>query len=56
MSEISLEDYKKAYREIKKEEAKRGFTVHLVIYIVVNVLLMIINLLYSPKFSGSFIH
>ncbi len=49
MSEISLEDYKKAYREIKKEEAKRGFTVHLVIYIVVNVLLMIINLLYSPQ-------
>lgn len=34
MQEITLEDYKKAYREIKKEEAKRGFFVHLVVYIL----------------------
>ncbi len=49
MQEITLEDYKKAYREIKKEEAKRGFFVHLVVYIFVNILLVVINFLYSPK-------
>lgn len=47
--EITLEEYKKAYREIEKEDAESGFLVHLVIYILVNVMLIIINLLYSAE-------
>lgn len=49
LEEISLEEYKKAYREIVCEEEKRGFLVHLIIYVLVNAMLIIINLLYSPK-------
>ena len=47
--EFSLDEYKKAYREIRKEELKRGFFVHLVVYIIVNVMLIAINLIYSPQ-------
>ncbi|GEM_PF-4600397 len=31
--EISLERYKKAYREVREEEEKRGFLAHLVVYV-----------------------
>jgi len=47
--EISLEEYKEAYREIRKEEEKRGFLVHLVVYALVNTMLIAINLIYSPE-------
>lgn len=47
--EISLEAYKKAYREITAKEEKRGFLVHLVVYVLVNAMLIAINFLYSPK-------
>lgn len=46
--EIPLEDYKKAYREIVSEEEKRDFFVHLVVYVLVNVMLIAINFIYSP--------
>ncbi len=49
MAEISLDEYKKAYRGIKKEEEKRGFLIHLAVYILVNIMLIVINFLYSPK-------
>lgn len=47
--EITLEDYKRAYREMEKEEARNGFIVHLVVYILVNVMLIVINLMYTPE-------
>ena len=47
--EISLEEYKRAYREMRKEEEKRGFLVHLIVYILVNTMLIAVNLLYSPE-------
>ena len=47
--EISLEDYKNAYREIKAETEKRGFLVHLVVYVLVNTMLIAINFIYSPE-------
>jgi hypothetical protein len=46
--EISLEEYKRAYREIK-EEAKRGFLAHLVAYVLVNAMLIAINFIYFPE-------
>lgn len=46
---MSLEDYKRAYREIRVDEEKQGFQIHLVIYILVNLLLIVINLIYSPQ-------
>jgi hypothetical protein len=47
--EISLEEYKRAYREIMKEEAKRGFLAHLVSYVLVNAMLIAINFIYFPE-------
>ena len=47
--EISLEEYKKAYREIVSEEEKRDFSVHLVVYVLVNAMLIAINFIYSPE-------
>jgi hypothetical protein len=48
MAEISLEEYKNAYREITLEEEKRGFYVHFTVFVLVNTLLILINLLFSP--------
>ena len=47
--EISLEEYKRAYREIVTEEEKRGFSVHLVVYVLVNAMLIAINFIYTPE-------
>jgi hypothetical protein len=52
--EIFLDDYKKAYREIRVEGEKRGFLTHLVVYVLVNVMLILINLLYSPEYIWFF--
>jgi hypothetical protein len=46
--EISLEEYKKAYREIMAEEGKRDFLIHLVAYVLINAMLIAINFIYSP--------
>ena len=47
--ETSLEEYKKAYREVVSEEEKRDFLVHLVVYVLVNAMLIAINFIYSPE-------
>jgi hypothetical protein len=47
--EISLEEYKKAYREITTEEERRGFLAHLVVYVIINAMLIALNLLYVPQ-------
>jgi hypothetical protein len=47
--EITLEEYKKAYEEVRKEEEKRPFLIHLVVYVLVNAMLIIINFIYSPE-------
>ncbi|MEN4007376.1 MAG: 2TM domain-containing protein [Methanobacteriaceae archaeon] len=47
--EISLEEYKKSYREVVKEEEKQSFLVHLVVYVLVNAMLIAINLIYTPE-------
>ena len=47
LMDVSLEDYKSAYRSVRKAEEKRGFLLHLVAYVVVNVGLVGVNLLNS---------
>ena len=50
MSEdITLEDYKKAYREVEIEEGRRSFLAHLITYVLVNTMLIVINLMFSPN-------
>ena len=44
-----VEEYKKAFREMELEEAKRGFIGHLAAYIVVNAFLIFVNLWTSSQ-------
>lgn len=46
--EVTLEEYKNAYREVEMEDARRGFLVHLVAYIIVNAMLIVTNAVYTP--------
>ena len=47
--DISLEEYKKAYGEVVSEGEKREFSVHLVVYVLVNAMLIAINFVHSPE-------
>jgi hypothetical protein len=50
MSEaITLESYKKANRITMIKEKKKGFKIHLLVYVLVNIALCIINLLTNPE-------
>lgn len=45
---MSLEDFKRAWRELEIEEAEREFIGHLVVYIVINCFLIFVNLYTNP--------
>ena len=47
---VTLTDYQKANRKMRKGQAKIGFTFHLTAYILVNTLLITINLMFVPTF------
>jgi hypothetical protein len=47
--EISLDEYKKAYRQMEVERKKKVFSIHLAVYVLVNAILIAINLIYSPN-------
>ncbi|MCX8171720.1 MAG: 2TM domain-containing protein [Candidatus Bathyarchaeota archaeon] len=47
---MSLEDFKRAWREIEIEEAHKGFMVHLAAYVIVNGFLVFVNLYASPGY------
>lgn len=47
--EITLEEYKKAYREMRAVDEKKDFLIHLVAYVLVNAMLIVINFIYSPE-------
>ncbi len=48
-NEIPLGDYQKAYREMRIEEEKKGFIIHLIVYGLINAGLITLNLLVVPK-------
>jgi uncharacterized membrane protein (DUF485 family) len=51
MSEgITLEEYKNAYFEVYTKQRKKSFFLHLTIYILVNVVSIIINIVFTPTF------
>lgn len=49
MGEITLERYKKAYRNMMIKEGKKGFKIHAIIYACVNAALITINMLTIPQ-------
>jgi hypothetical protein len=47
---ITVNAYKKAYEEIVVQEEKKGFRIHSIVYMCVNVLLIVINLIFVREF------
>jgi 2TM domain len=50
MREITLEDYKRADRQLEREQARRGFTIHAIVYGLVMTGLIILNLTVATEF------
>jgi 2TM domain len=50
MREITLEDYKRADRDLEREQARRGFTIHAIVYGLVMTGLVILNLTVATEF------
>jgi 2TM domain-containing protein len=50
MSEISLENYKNAYRKLMLKKATKGFKIHATVYGCINACLVTINMLTMPQF------
>jgi 2TM domain len=50
MREITLEDYKRADRDLEREQARRGFTIHAIVYAVVMTGLIVLNLTVATEF------
>jgi 2TM domain len=50
MPEITVEDYKQADRQLEREEARRGFTIHAIVYGLVMTGLIILNLTVATEF------
>ncbi|MEM2874904.1 MAG: 2TM domain-containing protein [Candidatus Hadarchaeales archaeon] len=44
----SVEEFKRAWREMEIEEAKRDFIAHLAAYLIVNIFIAVFNLITSP--------
>jgi 2TM domain len=50
MREITLEDYKRADRQLELEEARRGLAIHAIVYALVMTGLIILNLTVATEF------
>jgi hypothetical protein len=48
--EITLEDYKAADQQLEREQARRGFTIHAIVYALVMTGLIILNLTVATEF------
>jgi hypothetical protein len=48
MSDIQFEAYKKAFRQLTINDAKKGFKGHFVTFIIMNTIFIIINLATNP--------
>jgi hypothetical protein len=51
---ITIQDYERAEADMRAIEGRRGFYVHAAVYVLVNILLMVINLMFFPTFLWFF--
>lgn len=51
---ITLQDYERAEVEMRASEGRRGFYIHAVVYVLINILLIVINLVFVPAFLWFF--
>lgn len=52
---ISLADYERAEAELRAREGRISFAVDAVLYVLVNTLLVVVNLVYVPEFLWFYI-
>jgi hypothetical protein len=51
---ITLQDYERAETEIRAQEGRISFYIHAAVYVLVNILLLVINLMVVPGFLWFF--
>jgi 2TM domain-containing protein len=51
---ITLQDYERAEGELRAIEGRRGFYIHAAVYVLVNILLIVINLMFVSGFLWFF--
>lgn len=49
MEGITLKDYERAETEVRAKEGRMSFFVHATVYVLVNILLLVINLVFVPQ-------
>ena len=54
IEEITLTDYERAEAELRAKEGRTSFFIHAAIYVLVNILLLVINLVVVPGFLWFF--
>lgn len=52
--QMTLDHYRKAYRDMRCREEKRGFRIHLLVYLCVIPVLTVVNLVFVPQFLWFF--
>lgn len=46
---VSLDTYKRFNREVQIKERKKGFAIHLLVYVLMNIGMVIFNLMFTPE-------
>jgi 2TM domain len=54
MEGITLQDYERAETEIRAQDGLMSFYIHAAVYVLVNILLIVLNLVYVPDFLWFF--
>ena len=54
MEGITLRDYERAEVDIRAVEGRRRFYIHAAVYVLVNILLLVLNLVFVPGFLWFF--
>ncbi|MCP4715502.1 MAG: 2TM domain-containing protein [Deltaproteobacteria bacterium] len=50
MSDITLQSYQKAHRAVQVKDSKKGFKIHLLVYVLNNIVLVTVNLMTNPEY------
>lgn len=50
MENTEIKNYQKAYRDLEIKEARNGFIIHAITFIVVNSFLIWVNYTYTPEY------
>lgn len=52
--QMTLNQYRNAYRDMRQRDEKRGFRIHLLVYLCVIPVLAVVNLVFVPEFLWFF--